>query len=100
MQDLNAGTLRLPDIRGIYAEPAGYDSLVVGGVHIDMIRNIVGQIFFSAGGVDGYLSSTAASGPFTSGSAIVGKNLTYTENTYPSGVVAQYSARCDHGQCK
>ena len=86
VQDLNAGTLRLPDIRGIYAEPAGYDSLVVGGVHIDMIRNIVGQIFFSAGGVDGYLSSTAASGPFTSGSAIVGKNLTYTENTYPSGV--------------
>ena len=36
------GALRLPDLRGMYAEAAGFDSLGVGGVHGDMIRNIVG----------------------------------------------------------
>ena len=37
------GALRLPDLRGMYAEAAGFDSLGVGGVHGDAIRNITGR---------------------------------------------------------
>lgn len=40
--DVNAKTVRLPDLRGMYAETAGFDGLAVGGVHGDMIRNITG----------------------------------------------------------
>lgn len=49
VQDLGAGTLRMPDIRGMYAEAAGFDSLGVGGVQGDMIRNITGHL--DGGGV-------------------------------------------------
>lgn len=38
------GALRLPDLRGMYAEAAGFDALGVGGVHGDAIRNITGRI--------------------------------------------------------
>ncbi|MCL1939526.1 MAG: hypothetical protein FWG04_02560 [Desulfovibrionaceae bacterium] len=41
------GALRLPDLRGMYAEAAGFDSLGVGGVHGDGIRNMVGTVRFS-----------------------------------------------------
>ncbi len=41
--DTGAGTLRLPDLRGMYAEAAGFDGLGIGGVHGDGIRNIVGK---------------------------------------------------------
>ena len=44
VQDLSAGTLRMPDLRGMYVEAAGFDSLGVGGVHGDAIRNIVGSV--------------------------------------------------------
>ena len=37
------GALRLPDLRGMYMEAAGYDSLDVGGVHGDGIRNFSGR---------------------------------------------------------
>ena len=36
------GALRLPDLRGMYAEAAGFDALGVGGTHGDGIRNITG----------------------------------------------------------
>ncbi|MCQ4861174.1 hypothetical protein NE637_08430 [Desulfovibrio desulfuricans] len=55
VQDMGAGTLRMADVRGMYAEAAGFDSLGVGGVHGDMIRNIVGT------GIS-YRSTTAAWG--------------------------------------
>lgn len=55
--DTGAGTLRLPDLRGMYAEAAGFDSLGVGGVHGDMIRNIQGR---NLGGI-----SALATGVFT-----------------------------------
>lgn len=42
VQNLGAGTLRLPDLRGMYAEAAGFDSLGVGAVHGDMMRGITG----------------------------------------------------------
>ena len=44
VQDLGAGTLRMPDLRGMYAEAAGFDSLGVGGVHGDAMRNITGFV--------------------------------------------------------
>ena len=43
VQDLATGTLRLPDLRGMYAEAAGFDSLGVGGVHGDQARRVVGR---------------------------------------------------------
>ena len=42
VQDLAAGTLRMPDIRGMYAEAAGFDSLGVGGAQGDQARRVVG----------------------------------------------------------
>ncbi len=38
------GALRLPDLRGMYAEAAGFDSLGVGGVRGDESRNVAGAI--------------------------------------------------------
>ena len=49
VQNLGAGTLRMPDVRGMYAEAAGFDSLGVGGTHIDMARKIVGSTGWLAG---------------------------------------------------
>ena len=57
VQDLATGTLRLPDLRGMYAEAAGFDSLGVGGAHGDMIRNITGFVLDLA-------QSVASSGSF------------------------------------
>ena len=48
--DTAAGTLRLPDLRGMYAEASGFDSLGVGGVHGDAIRNITGRAWMGAYG--------------------------------------------------
>lgn len=44
VQDLNAGTLRLPDLRGMYAEASGFDSLDAGGVHGDTGRELWADI--------------------------------------------------------
>ena len=53
----DTGALRLPDLRGMYAEAAGFDSLGVGGSHGDGIRNITGSL--------GYCHSGSASGAFS-----------------------------------
>lgn len=37
------GTIRVPDLRGMYMEAAGLDGLAVGGVHHDRMRNITGD---------------------------------------------------------
>jgi len=42
VQDLAAGTLRLPDLRGMYPEAANFDGLGVGDTHPDAIVNISG----------------------------------------------------------
>ncbi len=42
--NIETGALRLPDLRGMYAEAVGFDALGVGGVHGDGIRNITGYI--------------------------------------------------------
>lgn len=59
VQDLAAGTLRMPDLRGMYAEAAGFDSLGVGGARGDEIRDIPGS-FCSADEGD---TGTEKSGP-------------------------------------
>lgn len=47
VQDLGAGTLRMPDVRGMHIEAAGFDSLGVGGVQGDTMRRIYGAAGFS-----------------------------------------------------
>lgn len=59
VQNLGAGTLRMPDIRGMYAEAAGFDSLGVGGVDGDR-----GRLLF---GVLGLEYGVEPSGPFFNG---------------------------------
>ena len=47
------GALRLPDLRGMYAEAAGFDALGVGGTHGDGVREINGYIGL---GGDGFVT--------------------------------------------
>lgn len=44
VQDLGAGTLRMPDLRGMLVEAAGFASLGVGGVDGDTVRPINGSV--------------------------------------------------------
>lgn len=68
VQDTAKGTLRLPDLRGMYAEAAGFDALGVGGVHGDGIRSAKGGLAIHAymlradnvGGVFGGLAQGGA----------------------------------------
>ena len=57
------GALRLPDLRGMYAEAAGFDSLGVGGAHGDGMREIVGD-FHPRPSVGGGVSVEILSGAF------------------------------------
>lgn len=90
VQDLNAGTLRLPDLRGMVAEAAGFDSLGVGGVHGDMMRKIEGTIGYAANGhwVQGKTSKAFA--------------ITYTPNMGSSlmldDITRDYVASFDSGR--
>ena len=65
--DTNAGTIRVPDLRGMYMEAAGLDGLDVGGVHADKIRNIVADLSTSTSRDVQFISDSlelAASGAF------------------------------------
>ena len=74
VQDLATGTLRLPDLRGMYAEAAGFDSLGVGGAQGDAIRNFASALVLSDriyASTDGatttgalYMSNIRSSRPF------------------------------------
>lgn len=64
VQDLGAGTLRMPDLRGMYAEAAGFDSLGVGGVHGDMMRNFTGSVTNVHAGAGGTTFSGVISANF------------------------------------
>lgn len=57
--DTNAGTIRVPDLRGMYAEAAGLDSLAVGGVHHDRVRNVTVQL--GGAGHSGFWTLTVSS---------------------------------------
>lgn len=61
--DVNAKTVRLPDLRGMYPETAGFDGLTVGGVHGDAIRNFPGTFGFESA-VNGATGNHPATGPF------------------------------------
>lgn len=60
--NLATGALRLPDLRGMYAEAAGYDSLSVGGVHGDAVRDMSGR--FTPGWNSCFLPTAYANGVF------------------------------------
>ena len=67
VQDLAAGTLRMPDLRGMYAEAAGFDSLGVGDAQGDEIRDH-GHVFaqgIAAGSSGGYGYTRGVSGNYT-----------------------------------
>lgn len=49
--NIGANTIRLPDTRGMYKEDAGFDGLIVGGVHGDAMRRLVGDLDFHQIGV-------------------------------------------------
>ena len=70
VQDLNTGSLRLPDLRGMYAEAAGFDGLDVGGVHGDGGRE--DKWGFSV--IDGYI--LGASGSVISSGSGLAQNVT------------------------
>lgn len=94
VQDLSAGTLRLPDLRGMYAEAAGFDSLGVGGVHGDAIRNITGRVNMNPSVID---SGDAPSGAFWGADILpnVAQAITGTSHFdsfyFESGRVAPYA---------
>lgn len=56
------GALRLPDLRGMYAEAAGYDALSVGGTHGDGNRNVVGSFGISGAHVTTISGAIGATG--------------------------------------
>ena len=45
VQDLGAGTLRLPDLRGMHVEAAGFAGLDVGGSAGDVARRVMGWLW-------------------------------------------------------
>ena len=60
VRNTSTGTLRLPDLRGMYAEASGFDSLGVGGVHGWAIPELKGNTAYQA-------TSTYESGAFVAG---------------------------------
>lgn len=67
--DTNAGTIRVPDIRGMYMEAAGLDSLTVGGVHADRVRDVSGVVGWpwGAANANGVFVETEIFNPLSSG---------------------------------
>ena len=68
------GALRLPDLRGMYAEAAGFDGLGVGGVHGDAMRNITAG--WIVGWEDGFLPTVHPSGAVTTTWGMAGQKGT------------------------
>lgn len=72
--NLDTGALRLPDLRGMYMEAAGFDALGVGGVHGDGERNktgaLVGNYADAASGFNGVFTRTDVGSPYISGAML------------------------------
>ena len=77
------GELKLPDLRGMYPEAAGFDSLDVGGSHLDAQRQLFGE--FGLTNLIGIMTNaTGCTGPFTTGSAPRSIGITaVTGSAYP-----------------
>ena len=55
--DVDNGTLRMPDVRGLHMEAAGYNALAVGAVACDQMRQITGTattFLYAANGTTGH----------------------------------------------
>ena len=74
----STGALRLPDLRGMYMEAAGYDSLDVGGVHGDGIRTFTGYLGNSAvySAIEGVFSATNQGNMSISSGSFRTRNIT------------------------
>ena len=79
VRNTSTGQLRLPDLRGMYAEAAGFDSLGVAGVHGDAVRNITGVLQSSKCGE----RITEKSGAFGSSTTSAQSNASHASNTVP-----------------
>lgn len=87
VQDLAAGTLRMPDLRGMYAEAAGFDSLGVGGVHGDGSRLLQGMwVGYGGAGYPQWIQSDASvSGALTYSSIGTGGAVVNGSSSASSG---------------
>ncbi len=72
--NIATGALRLPDLRGMYVEAAGFDALGVGGAHGDGVRNITGNAPPIHGGYGTY-GGSYLSGPFAATNTFPGHLL-------------------------
>lgn len=81
VQDLGAGTLRVPDTRGMYKEDAGFDSLNVGSVAGPGLPNLTGQWREqqSIGIIDLNAEGCFVKGA-TAGGFLVGQTASYNQN--------------------
>lgn len=89
VQDLGAGTLRMPDLRGMYAEAVGFDSLGVGGARGDQGRRLYGK-FMTYTWNDWTASGIISKKPLSSGMFVDRNRLDAldTEMTVDSGFVS------------
>lgn len=78
VQDLSSGTLRIPDLRGMHIEAAGFDSLTPGGADGDTIRNMKSKNTFRV--VLVRANGQVISPPFT-GSTVISNTYYPTQTT-------------------
>ena len=67
----------MPDLRGMYVEAAGFDSLGVGGVHGDGTREITGSVLYTSYVYSGAGALTVSS---IGGATAVTSDYTYPRN--------------------
>lgn len=76
VQDLNTGSLRLPDLRGMYAEAAGFDGLDAGGVHGDGMRSMIGELNIATNQNNDAIITPSENGIFVGPGSTLGRVLT------------------------
>lgn len=78
--DTAAGTIRMPDLRGMYDEVAGFDALGVGAVHGDVARRKIGTV----GKILGSYPNGLYYSTITGGAGVSGNNdstyISYSDN--------------------
>ena len=82
--DTNAGTIRVPDLRGLHEEAYGYNSLAVGQVAHDMMRSITGI----ANLAHGSSSTLTGMANLTTNGSFVARNSTKNSYSLTSNAVA------------
>ena len=74
--DLSTGSLRLPDLRGMYAEASGFDSLDAGGVHGDGMRSMIGELNIATNQNNDAIITPSENGIFVGPGSTLGRVLT------------------------